>query len=337
MRTSFFVFEHWQRTVSGARGTRRPAITDSERGPDMPHGHTRRIRCDADDGDSMSVLRAGPHEIDLSTPCVMGILNVTADSFYDGGRLDRDAAIAHAERMVTDGARIVDVGGESTRPDATPVDEAEELRRVIPLVEMLARSNVCVSVDTMKPGVMRAALDAGASMINDVRALQAPGALDAVVASNAAVCLMHMQGEPQTMQRAPAYADVTAEIRAFLARRAQACRDAGMAQDRIVVDPGFGFGKSIAHNLDLLRNLDAITTLGYPVLAGLSRKSTLGAITGRDVGERLAASIAVMLAAVARGARIVRVHDVAETVDALAVWNAVDPWPTQRRERWMEQ
>lgn len=282
----------------------------------------------------MPILRAGTHEIDLSTPCVMGILNVTADSFYDGGRfLDRDAALAHANRMLAEGARIIDVGGESTRPGAVPVDESEELARVIPLVEVLARDNVCVSVDTMKPAVMRAVLAAGASMINDVRALQAEGAIEAVAGSKGAVCLMHMQGEPQTMQRAPAYGDVVAEIRAFLARRAEACRDAGIADDRIVVDPGFGFGKSIAHNLDLLRNLEAITALGYPVLAGLSRKSTLGALSGRDVGGRLAASIAAALAAVSRGARIVRVHDVAETVDALAVWNAIEPWPGARMGR----
>jgi dihydropteroate synthase len=283
------------------------------------------------------ILRAGSHAIDLSTPCVMGILNVTADSFFDGGRLDRAAAQAHAERMFRDGARIIDVGGESTRPGALPVDEAEDPRRVIPIIAALAREGGCVAVDTMKPGVMREALDAGASMINDVRALQAPGALDVAAGSSAAVCLMHMQGEPPTMQRAPAYADVVAEIRAFLARRAAACIDAGIAADRIVVDPGFGFGKSVAHNLDLLRDLESITALGYPVLAGLSRKSTLGAITGRGVDERLAASIAATLAAVLRGARIVRVHDVRETVDALAVWNAIDPWPGARTTREMEQ
>jgi dihydropteroate synthase len=208
---------------------------------------------------------------------------------------------------------------------------------VIPIIAALAREGGCVAVDTMKPGVMREALDAGASMINDVRALQAPGALDVAAGSSAAVCLMHMQGEPPTMQRAPAYADVVAEIRAFLARRAAACIDAGIAADRIVVDPGFGFGKSVAHNLDLLRDLESITALGYPVLAGLSRKSTLGAITGRGVDERLAASIAATLAAVLRGARIVRVHDVRETVDALAVWNAIDPWPGARTTREMEQ
>jgi len=283
------------------------------------------------------ILKPGHHEIDLATPCVMGILNVTPDSFYDGGRVDHDAALAHARQMIADGARIIDVGGESTRPGAEAVDEQEELCRVAPIVEVLAREGACVSVDTMKPAVMRAALDAGAAMVNDVRALQAPGAIEVAAASDAAVCLMHMQGEPATMQRAPAYADVVAEVRGFLARRAQACLDAGIAADRIVIDPGFGFGKTVAHNLALLRGLGKIAGLRYPVLVGVSRKGMLGAITGRDVGDRLAGSVAAALAAAVRGARILRVHDVAATVDALAVWNAVDPWPTQRRERWMEQ
>ena len=282
----------------------------------------------------MYILKAGPHTLDLATPCVMGIVNVTADSFFDGGRLDTDAAIAHAKRMIDDGARIVDIGGESTRPGATSVDAEEELRRVLPVVAALARDGACVSIDTMKPAVMRAALDAGAAMINDVRALQAPGALDVAAATNAAVCLMHMQGEPATMQHAPAYRDAVTEVRAFLARRAAACIDAGIGRDRIVIDPGFGFGKSVAHNLELLRGLDAIAALGYPVLAGLSRKSMLGAITGRDASDRMAASVAAALAAAMRGARILRVHDVAATVDALAVWNAIEPWPAlQMREQ----
>ena len=285
----------------------------------------------------MSTLHAGTFEIDLSTPCVMGILNVTADSFTGGGRLDHGAALAHARRMLADGARIVDVGGESTRPGAEPVDEAEELRRVLPIVEALARDGRCVSIDTMKPEVMRDALAAGASMINDVRALQAPGALEIAARSSAAVCLMHMQGEPRTMQQAPAYADVVTEIRAFLQRRAAACLDAGIDASRIVVDPGFGFGKSVAHNLDLLRNLESLTTLGYPVLAGVSRKATLGAITGRDVDDRLAASIAAALAAAMRGARILRVHDVRETVDALAVWSAIEAVPGSATSRRSEQ
>ena len=285
----------------------------------------------------MAILNAGAHAIDLATPCVMGILNVTADSFSDGGRLDPAMALAHARRMLADGARIIDIGGESSRPGAMAVDEADELERVVPLVAALARDGACVSVDTTKPAVMRAALGAGASMINDVGALQAPGALSVAADSDVAVCLMHMQGEPRTMQHAPAYANVVGEIRAFLARRAAACIDAGIAAGRIVVDPGFGFGKTVAHNLVVLRDLGAITTLGYPVLMGLSRKSTLGAITGRDVGERLAASVAAALAAAVRGARILRVHDVRETIDALAVWNAIEPWPAARTSAQTEQ
>jgi len=272
----------------------------------------------------MTILRAGRHQVDLTTPRVVGIVNVTSDSFYDGGRLDTDAAIAHARRMLDDGAAIVDVGGESTRPGATPVDERDEIARVIPIVEALAGEGACVSVDTMKPAVMRAALAAGASLINDVRALQAPGAMEIAAASAAAVCLMHMQGEPHTMQRAPAYANVVAEVSAFLRRRANACIDAGIAADRLVVDPGFGFGKSLAHNLDLLRNLGEIAAAGFPVLAGVSRKSMIGAITGRETGDRLAGSIAAALAAAARGARLLRVHDVRETVDALAAWTAIE-------------
>lgn len=285
----------------------------------------------------MTILNAGPHAIDIATPCVMGIVNITTDSFFDGGRLDADAAINHARRMLDDGARIIDIGGESTRPGATPVDAEEELRRVLPVVMALARDGACVSIDTMKPAVMRAALDAGAAMINDVRALQAPGALDAAAASHAAVCLMHMQGEPATMQHAPAYRDAVTEVRAFLARRAAACIDAGIARDRIVIDPGFGFGKSVAHNLELLRGLDTIATLGYPILAGLSRKSMLGAITGRDASDRMAASVAAALAAAMRGARILRVHDVAATVDALAMWNAIEPWPALRMREQTQQ
>ena len=281
-------------------------------------------------------LRAGAHVIDLSMPRVVGIVNVTSDSFYDGGRVDANAAIAHALRLLADGAAIVDVGGESTRPRAEPVDEEVEVARVVPIVEALAREGACVSVDTMKPAVMRAALDAGAAMINDVRALQAPGALDAAAASDAAVCLMHMLGEPRTMQDAPAYQDVVGEVRAFLGRRAHACLDAGIAADRIVVDPGFGFGKSLAHNLDLLRHVGDIAGLGFPVLVGLSRKSMIGALTGRDIDDRLAGSVAAALAAVERGARLVRVHDVRETVDALAVWQAVAQGAA-RADRRLEQ
>jgi dihydropteroate synthase len=272
----------------------------------------------------MRLLRAGAHSIDVSTPRVMGIVNVTSDSFSDGGRLDAQAAIAHARQLVHDGAVIVDVGGESTRPNATPVDEDVELDRVLPIVGTLARDGVCVSVDTMKPAVMRAAIAAGASMINDVRALQAAGALEVAAASDVAVCLVHMQGEPRTMQQAPAYRDVVAEVRAFLGRRAQACIDAGIAADRIVVDPGFGFGKSLAHNLDLLRHVGDFGALGFPVLVGLSRKSMIGALTTRAIVDRQAGSIAAALLAASRGARLLRVHDVRGTVDALAVWQAVE-------------
>ncbi len=255
----------------------------------------------------------------------MGIVNVTPDSFADGGRhADPAAAIAHARALRADGADIVDVGGESTRPGAPPVAERDELARILPVVAALAADGAIVSVDTMKPGVMRAAIDAGAAMVNDVRALAAPGALEAVAASGVAVCLMHMRGAPRTMQDAPEYADVVAEVRAFLVARAAACEAAGIARERILLDPGFGFGKSLGHNLALLQALPSLAAAGYPVLAGLSRKSMLGALTGRPVGERMAASVAAALAAVARGAAIVRVHDVRETVDALKIWAAVD-------------
>jgi dihydropteroate synthase len=269
-------------------------------------------------------LAFGPNSLKLDRPRVMGILNVTPDSFSDGGRFaDRAHALAHARRMVADGADIVDIGGESTRPGALPVPEAVELERVIPLVEALAEEGVLVSVDTVKPSVMRAAVAAGAGMVNDVRALQESGALEAVATGHAAVCLMHMQGEPRTMQAQPHYGDVVTEVRDFLVARARACEAAGIRRDCIVIDPGFGFGKTMAHNLALLRELGMLAATGYPVLAGLSRKSTLGAITGRDADERVAASVAAALAAVARGASIVRVHDVRETVDALKVWQAV--------------
>lgn len=270
-----------------------------------------------------TVLRCGVRTLDLSRPRVMGILNVTPDSFSDGGRYAALArALDHARAMLADGADVVDVGGESTRPGAAPVDEATELSRVVPVIEALAREGALVSVDTTKPGVMRAAIGAGAAIVNDVGALGAPGAIEAIAGSGVAVCLMHMRGTPATMQSAPEYADVVAEVRGFLAARARACEAAGIARDRIVVDPGFGFGKTLAHNLDLLARLDEIAASGYPVLAGLSRKSMLGAITGRPEGERMAASVAAALSAVQRGAAIVRVHDVRETVDALAVWRA---------------
>ncbi|HEX4986827.1 MAG TPA: dihydropteroate synthase [Burkholderiales bacterium] len=255
----------------------------------------------------------------------MGVLNVTPDSFSDGGRwLDPDAALAHARRLVEEGADILDVGGESSRPGAQPVPEGEELRRVMPVLERLSALAVPVSVDTCKPGVMRAVIGAGAAMINDITALGAEGALDAVAASQAAVCLMHMQGEPRTMQREPKYADVAGEVCGFLEARARAAVAAGIAAERIVVDPGFGFGKTTQHNLELVRALPRLRALGFPVLAGLSRKSLLGRIAGREAADRIHASTAAALLAVQRGASIVRVHDVAATRDALLVWRAVD-------------
>jgi dihydropteroate synthase len=271
------------------------------------------------------MLPCGRFTLDLARPRVMGILNVTPDSFSDGGvNFDHGRALAHARGMFAEGADLIDVGGESTRPGAAAVPESEELRRVVPIIEALAAEGLIVSCDTRRPGVMRAAIAAGAAMINDVGALGAPGALDTVANSDAAVCLVHMQGTPGTMQQAPRYDDVVAEVRDFLVARAQACEGAGIARERIVVDPGFGFGKTLAHNLALVRALPDLVAAGYPVLAGLSRKSSLGSITGRAVDERLPASIAAALAAVARGAAIVRVHDVRETVDALKVWHAIE-------------
>ena len=255
----------------------------------------------------------------------MGVVNVTPDSFSDGGRfLDPQAAIARARALIEEGADILDVGAESSRPGARGVSAAEELARLMPVLEGLRDCAVPVSVDTTKPEVMHAAIAAGASMINDIGALRASGALEAVAASGAGVCLMHMQGEPRTMQQSPSYGDVVAEVSAFLAERAAAAEGSGIARERIVVDPGFGFGKTVAHNFELLRKLDRIAALGLPVMAGWSRKSTLGAITGRDSGDRLAASLAAALLAVERGARIVRVHDVAATRDALRVLAALD-------------
>jgi dihydropteroate synthase len=262
----------------------------------------------------------------LDRPRIMGIVNVTPDSFSDGGAFDSaQAAVEHGLRLVAEGADLLDVGGESTRPGAAPVDEAEELRRVLPVIEALsARAGVPVSIDTSKPGVMRAAVAAGASMINDVLALRAEGALEAAAAAGVPVCLMHMQGEPRSMQDAPHYDDVVAEVHRFLADRLLACQFAGIDLRRLLVDPGFGFGKTLAHNLDLLRGLERFTSLGVPLLAGLSRKSMIGAITGRkDAADRVHGSAAAALVAVQRGAAIVRVHDVAATRDALAVWQAV--------------
>ncbi|GAB1233698.1 dihydropteroate synthase [Ferrigenium sp. UT5] len=264
----------------------------------------------------------------------MGIVNVTPDSFSDGGlHASAATAIAHAHRLIEYGADMLDIGGESTRPGAAEVGVQEELDRVLPVLEGLRGVAVPLSIDTWKPEVMRAALAAGASLVNDVNALRAEGALQAVAASAAAVCLMHKQGNPQTMQQQPHYADVVAEVGAFLRARVAATEAAGIARNRIVIDPGFGFGKTLAHNLALLRDLDALSALGVPVLAGLSRKSMLGAITGRGIGERVAASVAAALLAVQRGAAIVRVHDVRETVDALKVWQIIDENHSPQRRR----
>lgn len=270
------------------------------------------------------MLVAGRHVLDLSRPLVMGILNVTPDSFSDGGRYEDPArAIERGRRLFADGADIVDVGGESTRPGAAPVDKSTEIRRVQPVIEALAAEGIPVSVDTMKPAVMRAALHVGVSMVNDVMALREPGAIEAVAAGRVAVCLVHMRGTSATMQESTDYGDVVAEVGGFLAARVRACEEAAIGRERIVVDPGFGFGKGLDQNLALLRGLRGIAALGCPVLAGLSRKATIGAIVGRDGDDRLAGSVAAALIAVERGASIVRVHDVRETVDALRIWAAV--------------
>lgn len=263
--------------------------------------------------------------VDLTKPRIMGILNVTPDSFSDGGRYDRlGAALRHAERMIAEGADILDIGGESTRPGARPVTESEEAGRVVPVVEALAsRFDVSISADTSKPGVMRAAVGAGAAMLNDVNALRAPDALATAAELQVPVCLMHMQGEPRTMQVDPRYRDVLAEVRGFLLGRAEACIAAGIPRGNIILDPGFGFGKTLAHNLSLLKNLPTLVDTDYPILAGISRKSMIGAITGRDVDDRLAGSLAAALLALEGGASILRVHDVAETRDVLQVWRAV--------------
>lgn len=266
----------------------------------------------------------GKFKFDLTRPLVMGIVNVTPDSFSDGGHhASTQAAIVHARRLIVEGADILDVGGESTRPGAAVVGEQEELDRILPVIEGLRGIPVPISIDTYKPAVMRAALAAGASMVNDVNALQSEGAIDAVLSSDAAVCLMHKQGNPDTMQHRPVYRNVMEEVGTFLRERIAVLEAVGVTRERIVIDPGFGFGKTIEHNLELLRHLDALKVLGVPILAGLSRKSMLGAITGRDVGDRVAASVAAAMLATQRGAAIVRVHDVRETVDALKILQAV--------------
>jgi dihydropteroate synthase len=271
------------------------------------------------------LLRHARGTLNLEQPVVMGVLNVTPDSFSDGGRfLDPALALEQGLRLVSEGAQIIDVGGESTRPGATPIDAAEELQRVIPVIRALAaHSPVLISADTSDPEVIEQAIEAGAGLINDVRALQRPGALAAVARTGAGACLMHMRGEPATMQQSVLYQDVRAEVRAWLQERLAAAVAAGIERTRLCIDPGFGFGKSLTHNLDLLRHLGGFTDLGVPLVAGLSRKSMLAALTGRPADQRLAGSVALASIAVLNGALIVRAHDVAATLDAVRVAWAV--------------
>jgi dihydropteroate synthase len=274
---------------------------------------------------SASVLHCGRYALDLSRPRVMGIVNLTPDSFSDGGRhATVDAGVAHARQLLAEGADILDLGGESTRPGAAEVAETDELARVLPVIEALRDCGVPLSIDTAKPAVMRAALAAGADMINDIWGFRQPGALEAVAGSACGLCAMHMQGEPRTMQAAPEYDDVVEDVLRFLRDQAARLEAAGVARGRISLDPGFGFGKTVPQNYRLLRELDRIVALGYPVLIGVSRKSMIGAVTGKAVEDRMAGSVAAALSAVQRGARIVRVHDVAATVDALKIWGTVE-------------
>ena len=283
--------------------------------------------------DTVRTLDCHGRALRLDRCRVMGIVNVTPDSFSDGGQhATTDAAVAHALRLVAEGADVLDVGGESTRPGADAVSVDDELERVVPVIERLAReTSVPISIDTSKPEVMRAAVDAGAGMINDVRALTGPGAMEAASALGVPVVLMHMKGEPRSMQEAPAYDDVVSEVHRFLTERIFAAEMAGIDKKRIVIDPGFGFGKTREHNLLLLSRLDRFIELGVPVLAGLSRKRLIGELTGRDVpADRLHGSVAAHLVAAQRGAQLVRVHDVAATVDALKVWEAIKAMPAPR-------
>jgi dihydropteroate synthase len=270
-------------------------------------------------------LQCGRFGFDLAQrPLVMGILNITPDSFSDGGRFQSlEFAMERAEQMIRDGVDIIDIGGESTRPGSPSVPVREELARVMPAIYALRELGQPLSIDTCKPDVMREAIIAGADMINDINAFRAPGAIEAVADSDCGLCIMHMQGTPQDMQAQPVYEDVAAEVSAFLRERVEALLSAGVARERVTIDPGFGFGKTVEHNVALLRSISQLQRdLGLPVLAGLSRKSMIGLLTGRPVEQRMAGSLGGALAAVAQGARIVRVHDVAETVDALKVWNS---------------
>ena len=272
-----------------------------------------------------AILHCAGTELDLRRPQVMGILNVTPDSFSDGGLfVSVEKALAQARRMVAEGAAIVDVGGESTRPGAAPVSSQEEIDRTAPVVEAIRRElPVIVSIDTSKPEVMRAAVAVGAGLINDVRALREPGALETAAAASVPVCLMHMLGEPRTMQQQPQYHDVVLEIADFLRERIEACEAAGIARDDLLIDPGFGFGKTVAHNLTLVRELAAFKALGRPILMGVSRKSSIGTVLGRETAERLAGSLCLASLSCWNGANIIRAHDVAATVDALRMCHAV--------------
>lgn len=272
-----------------------------------------------------SQFLCGKFQLDLTRPHVMGIVNVTPDSFSDGGKYSSvDLAVEHALQLIAEGADILDIGGESTRPGADPVGLEEELRRVIPVIEALSKvTTVPLSIDTYKPEVMRAAIQAGADIVNDICALREEGALEIVANSNAGVCLMHMQGIPQTMQINPQYNDVVAEVKQFLTDRVETCLAHEISRDRIMLDPGFGFGKTTAHNVALIQHLDSFTALGFPLLVGLSRKSVLGRIAGGDEQQRLHAGLAASVISVMKGAKIVRVHDVKATVDALKVVAAV--------------
>lgn len=257
-------------------------------------------------------------------PYIMGIINVTPDSFSDSGRYaTTEKSIEHAERLIIEGADILDIGGESTRPGSLAVSLEEELRRVIPVIEILSQKNIPISVDTSKPEVMQAAINAGASIINDVNALQAPGAIEVVARSKALVCLMHMKGKPRNMQENPQYVDVISEVKDFLQQRMRIASSGGIAHERLIIDPGFGFGKALKHNIELFTYLDQLTKTDVPVMVGISRKSMLGAITGSDVNNRVHASVAAALLAVIKGAKILRVHDVKATKDAIMVYNTL--------------
>jgi dihydropteroate synthase len=272
-------------------------------------------------------LHCGQFTLDLTSPRVMGILNVTPDSFSDGGHYSQtDIAVAQAYKFIEEGADIIDIGGESTRPNAEPVSLQEELDRVIPVIESLAsKVDIPISIDTYKPAVMRAAIAAGASIVNDVKALQEAGAIEAVANADVAVCLMHMQGEPRNMQDDPHYDDVVEDVVTFLLDRVAICEQAGIQKNRLLIDPGFGFGKTRTHNITLIQQLSTLVNTGYPVLVGLSRKSVLGQMTGNDIDARLYASVSAAVVSAINGAKILRVHDVKATVEALKVVTAILP------------